>query len=113
MKLNVALALATISAAFSTAAADGPREVRMTANDGVFSPTEITIAAGEKISLVIENIGKEAEEFESAELKREKIVPPGKTIAVSIGPLKAGTYPFFGEFHPKTARGRVIVTEAK
>jgi hypothetical protein len=27
---------------------------------------------------------------------------------VYIGPLKAGKYPFFGEFNPATARGVVI-----
>jgi hypothetical protein len=25
-----------------------------------------------------------------------------------IVPLKPGTYPFFGEFHPHTAQGRII-----
>ena len=48
------------------------------------------------------------EEFESHEMKVEKIIP-GKTKAVvRIGPLKAGRYPFFGEFHEKTAQGAVV-----
>ena len=106
--LGVALLLGVLMAR-----ADEPRRLELVANDGVFTPTEITMTAGEKIILDVRNAGKEAEEFESAELKREKIVPPGKTVSIPLGPLKAGTYPFFGEFHPKTARGRVIVTEAK
>lgn len=112
MKSGFLLAVPTLLTAWF-AYADDLRRVEMTANDGVFAPAEITMAAGEKIILEVRNIGKEAEEFESAELKREKIVPPGKTITVPLGPLKPGSYPFFGEFHPKTARGRVIVTEAK
>jgi hypothetical protein len=27
---------------------------------------------------------------------------------IFIGPLKPGEYPFFGEFNPKTAQGKVI-----
>ena len=49
-----------------------------------------------------------AEEFESNELHREKVVPGGKEVTVFIGPLRAGAYQFFGDFNPKTARGRII-----
>lgn len=27
---------------------------------------------------------------------------------VVIAPLKPGSYPFFGEFHPDTAQGRIV-----
>jgi hypothetical protein len=27
---------------------------------------------------------------------------------IFIGPLKQGEYPFFGEFYPKTAQGKVF-----
>ena len=87
------------------------RKIEMTVKDGYFAPTDIEMVAGEKIDLIVKNIGNEAEEFESIELKREKIVAPGKSITVKLGPLKAGTYGFFGEFHPETARGKVIVKD--
>jgi len=50
-----------------------------------------------------------AEEFESYELNREKVIPAGRKGIVFIGPLRPGVYPFFGEFFPKTAQGKVIV----
>ena len=62
----------------------------------------------QKIKLVIHNQDATAEEFESYELNREKIVPPGTRVNIYIGPLKPGRYTFFGEYHAKTARGVVI-----
>lgn len=85
------------------------RQVELLCKDGVFEPTQIEMAAGEKIELIVKNVGKEAEEFESIELKREKIVAPGKSVTVKLGPLKPGTYGFFGEFHPQTAKGQIVV----
>jgi hypothetical protein len=35
---------------------------------------------------------------------------PGKSKGVvRIGPLKAGTYPFVGEYHESTAKGTITV----
>ena len=50
------------------------------------------------------------EEFESHDLNREKVVPPGAKATIYIGPLKPGRYKFFGEYHEATAKG-VIVAE--
>ena len=47
--------------------------------------------------------------FESYELNREKVIPGHSQAVIFIGPLKAGIYPFFGEFFPKTAQGKVLV----
>ena len=34
----------------------------------------------------------------------------GNSVAVIfIGPLSPGEYPFFGEFYPRTAQGKVVV----
>jgi plastocyanin len=92
----------------SNAWADG-RQIEIVVNDGKFTPSTIEIASGEKVELIVKNDGHEAEEFESIELKREKVVPPGKSVTVKIGPLKAGSYSFFGDFHPDTARGKIDV----
>lgn len=74
-----------------------------------FHPAEITIPANTKVKLVIKNEDPTPEEFESHSLHREKLIPAGKSRVIFIGPLNAGTYEFFGEFNPKTAKGRVIV----
>ncbi len=76
--------------------------------DHRFSPAEITIPADTRIKLLVKNLDPSAEEFESYELNREKIVSGGSEIIVYIGPVKPGRYPFFGEFHQDSAQGAVI-----
>ena len=76
--------------------------------DHQFQPTEIEIPAGQKIALLVKNNDTTPEEFESTELRREKVVAGGEQITVYIGPLKPGKYEFFGDFNPKTARGHII-----
>ncbi len=83
--------------------------LELTIKDGTFTPSELTGPANKKIKLTIKNDGKSAEEFESHELNREKVVSPGQSVSVFIGPLPAGTYPFFGEFHPETAKGKLTL----
>lgn len=73
-----------------------------------FQPDTLTVPAGEKIKLVIKNLDNSPEEFESYSLHREKLIPAGGKITVYIGPLDAGSYKFFGEFHSKTAKGVII-----
>jgi hypothetical protein len=76
--------------------------------DHRFIPAEITIPADTRVKLLVKNLDASAEEFESYELNREKIVPAGQEIVVYIGPVKPGRYPFFGEFHQDSAQGVVI-----
>ena len=84
------------------------QEITLTIKDHQFSPAEVRIPAGQKVKLIIDNQDASPEEFESHELNREKIIPAKSKGAVYIGPLKAGKYPFFGEFNQATARGVVI-----
>ncbi|MFL5267474.1 MAG: cupredoxin domain-containing protein [Stellaceae bacterium] len=77
--------------------------------DHMFQPTEIEIPAGRKVALIVKNEDPTPEEFESIQLRREKVVPGGQEITVYIGPLKPGRYEFFGDFNPKTARGHIVV----
>ena len=76
--------------------------------DHRFQPAEIEIPAGQKIALIVKNDDPTPEEFESTELRREKVVPGGQQITIYIGPLKPGRYEFVGDFNPKTARGQII-----
>lgn len=87
--------------------------VRLVIKDHQFLPSRVTIPAGTKVQLVIENQDPTPEEFESYDLNREKMISAGKTARVFIGPLKAGVYTFFGEFHPATAQGEIVVETAE
>ncbi len=88
--------------------ADELPNFQLMTKDGRFSPEKIEIPAGKKIKLIVRNEGTEPEEFESRDLNREKMVMPGKSVEIFIGPLKPGVYGFYGEFHPKTATGQII-----
>jgi len=73
-----------------------------------FQPEEIRVKANSPFVLVITNKDKAPEEFESHDLRIEKVIPAGKTIRVKVNGLKPGTYGFEGEYHAKTAKGRIV-----
>ena len=83
-------------------------EFTLVIKDHKFSPTELKVPANTKVKLIVDNQDATPEEFESKELKREKVIPGKSKGTVMIGPLKPGRYPFVGEFHEKTAQGVVI-----
>jgi plastocyanin len=85
------------------------KEYLVQIKDHKFLPEILEIPAGQKFKLLVENLDKTLEEFESADLKKEKIVNGGKKITIVIEPLKSGEYKFFGDFHQKTAKGKIIV----
>ena len=105
VRLLVALVLLT---ALVPAGAEELPRFPLTAKDGRFVPEMIEVPAAKKFRLVVANEGPGPEEFESHELNREKVIPAGKTAEIIIGPLKPGTYSFFGEFHPKTAKWQIV-----
>ncbi|MBU2923387.1 cupredoxin domain-containing protein [Colwellia sp. 4_MG-2023] len=78
----------------------------------LFYPAVIVIPANKKIKLVIDNHDENIEEFDSFDLNREKVIFPNKQASIFIGPLPVGEYSFFGEYHPHSARGKVIVVES-
>lgn len=75
---------------------------------GRFYPETIEVPANTKFRLRIKNEGPGPEEFESIELRKEKVLAPGVSSFLIIQPLKPGTYKFFGDFHPDTAQGRFV-----
>jgi hypothetical protein len=76
----------------------------------LFQPDVITIPANTKVKLIVYNRDATPEEFESFELNREKVIMGGSKAVIFIGPLPAGEYPFFGEFNPQTALGKIVVS---
>jgi hypothetical protein len=73
-----------------------------------YVPSELHVPAGTRFRITVRNDDPTAEEFESTDLGREKVVLPHQAITVFVGPLKAGRYGFFGDFHADTAQGRLI-----
>jgi len=71
------------------------------------------VPAGERFRIEVENQDPTPAEFESNDLRIEKIVVPGGRIAVMAGPLKPGTYKFFDDYHPDEAKGTLTAVEHK
>jgi hypothetical protein len=89
------------------AVADTPI-IEIEVRNHLFEPAEIVVPANTKIKLMVYNRDPTPEEFESYELNREKVIMGTRKAVIFIGPLRPGEYPFFGEFHPKTAQGKII-----
>ena len=105
------LSCAILSLALSavlTSAADTPQEFALVLDQHRFSPEELRVKANVPFILVITNKDADDEEFEMASLRIEKVVPAGKTLQLKMPALKPGTYGFIGDFHEKTAKGRIV-----
>lgn len=94
-----------VLAAHEAAVADPP--IVITIKDGKFMPGEVSVPAGQKLTLLVRNEDKSTSEFESTDLHREKIVGAGQQITVFVGPLDPGRYEFFDDFHPDD-RGHLV-----
>jgi len=84
-------------------------EFKLVIENHRFTPETLNVPAGKKVKLMIENKDATAEEFESHDLNREKVIPGKSSATLFIGPLKAGEYKFVGEFNEKTAKGVIVV----
>jgi hypothetical protein len=106
MMRPLVLAFPVLIALGAPAFADDPT-VNIDLKDHQFVPGEVPVPAGVKVKLLVKNDQAMTAEFESNSLHREKIVQPGDTITVYVGPLDPGSYEFFDDFHNAT-RGHLI-----
>ena len=107
MKNLIAISLLSFFAVSSLAESDTV-QVKLIIQNGKFEPSEIKVPVNKRIELMVENKGPGPEEFESKSLKREKVIPVGQTVKITLGMLKKGTYGFFGDYHSDTAQGKII-----
>jgi plastocyanin domain-containing protein len=84
------------------------QDVTITIKNHRFTPSEVKVPANKRVQITVVNDDPTPEEFESREMKVEKVIPGKSKGVVRIGPLPPGRYPFFGEFNEATAKGVVI-----
>jgi len=107
MKFSAPIVAMVVLAGGGPAAAGIP-EYALVIKNHVYQPNELKVAAGTKFKIRITNLDATPEEFESTDFNREMVVLPNSSIVVYVGPLHAGSYGFFGDFHRQTAEGRLI-----
>ena len=105
-KLIVVAALLALVVGAPAARADDAFQIEFRQHR--FVPDRIEVPAHVKFRLLVKNTDATADEFESSQLNREKLVPPGQTVTVFLGPLEPGEYKFFGDFHQDTAKGIIV-----
>ena len=103
----VAVLVAAFAGFVSPSYAEDPIRLTIVIKDHKFDPAELKVPAGKVIELTVDNQDPTPEEFESATLKVEKVIPGNSRGKVRFGPLAADTYLFVGEFNEGTARGAV------
>ena len=103
----VAVLATALVGVLSPTSAEDPVRLTIVIKDHKFDPAELKVPAGKVIELTVDNQDPTPEEFESATLKVEKVIPGNSQGKVRFGPLTADTYLFVGEFNEETARGVV------
>lgn len=106
--LGAALVM-TGGAAFAQDTALQDTALGVSIKDHRFTPAELHAPAKTPITLVVTNLDSTPEEFESKQMRLEKIVAGNGAITLHIRPLEPGRYRFFGEFHEDTAQGVLVV----
>jgi len=99
---------ATVNAEAPNNQALNNQDYVITIKNNQFSPKQLTIPAGQKVKITVKNQDSTPAEFESYELNREKVVSANSEIIVYIGPLEAGSYGYFDDFHRETTKGTII-----
>jgi len=98
-----------IMGALFTGVAAADEERTLMIKNNVFLPNEIHVPPNTPSILKVTNADVSAEEFESPSLNREKLIRGGGSVEIRLPALKPGRYEFYGEFHPDSARGVLIV----
>jgi len=100
--------LPVLSIVLSIPVAAHAEDYVLTLKNNQFSPKVLTIPAGQKIKITVINHDVTPAEFESSDLNREKVVGANSEISVFIGPLDAGSYGYFDDFHRDTTTGVIV-----
>ncbi|MDB5774712.1 MAG: hypothetical protein JWP38_845 [Herbaspirillum sp.] len=101
------LAACALTALSATSYAADLLTFQLEMNDGKLNPARIEVPSGKKIKIEIRNTGKSPVEFESMQLRKEKVLAPGASSFVVIAPMQPGEYKFFDDFH-STAQGVIV-----
>jgi Cupredoxin-like domain len=107
-RARVAMFGAIVASIVSSVHAEDLAVFRLVARDGAFEPLTIEVPAGKRFKIEISNEGKGPMEFESRDLKQEKVLASGAKSSVVINGLRPGAYVFFDDYHPDAPKGKIV-----
>ncbi len=93
-----AIALAVAPFCAGAKAQDDP-VFRIEFKDGAISPRRLEVPANTRFKIELHNTGATPIEFESTQLRKEKVVAPQSSSFIVIRRLDPGEYKFFDDFH--------------
>ena len=79
--------------------------LKLSARDGKFEPQKLEVPAGKRFKIEISNDGKGPMEFESKDLKQEKVLAAGAKSSVVINALKPGHVRLLRRVSPGSPQG--------
>jgi hypothetical protein len=106
LRLTAALSLAAFASA--PLRADDAPSFTLEFHDGKVSPLRVEVPANTRFTLELRNTGDTPAEFESAELRKEKVLSPNSTSILVFRTLDPGEYQFFDDFHPDAPKAVIV-----
>jgi hypothetical protein len=91
----------------ATRADDAP-VFKIELRDGVITPLRLEVPANQPFKIELHNTGTSPAEFESLELRKEKVLAPQSSSFIVIRKLAPGEYKFFDDFHPDAPRAVLV-----
>src|ERR1700730_6186031 len=106
----VAVSLAAFFLAFGGAIPRAEEDpiFTITFKDGAVSPRRLDVRGNRRFQFNLVNNGDTPAEFESNELRKEKVLAPKTTSILVFRTLDPGEYPFFDDFHPDAPQAVLI-----
>lgn len=109
IRSGVAAMCAAGALALATAPARGADPTfQIEFNDGKVTPSLLEVPAKTRFTLELRNVGTTPAEFESRQLRKEKVLAPGATSTMVIRTLDPGEYDFFDDFHPDAPAAKLV-----
>ncbi len=103
------LAFAVLGLAFSSGLrAEEEPVFTIEFHDGKVMPLRVEVPANRRFKLELRNSGSTPAEFESEELRKEKVLAPDSTSVLVFRTLDPGEYEFFDEFHPDAPKAVLV-----
>jgi heme/copper-type cytochrome/quinol oxidase subunit 2 len=107
-RIALVIGTAAVLALAASSFADEGAMPQLRFEHGTFAPGTLAVPANKPFKVKVTNGSDTPIEFESFELHRERVVPPGETITVHMPSLAPGNYQFFDDFHHEVPKGLIV-----